>query len=179
LPAWVLKANRARQQRQQTIARLEGRLTPEMAAWETYCQWAPDAYSTSFTQLGKLIEEGTIRLEIDGNAILRLALVPGAGWDAEGSVDHPGKKALVELSEAGVLAPDGPEEGSGGRWRLDPKALLRTAKPKSAPPSSERNDRRSILVDVPWNKDTEAGANCGSAGGGEQQQSAETSPPAG
>src|SRR5262249_16987723 len=140
LPAWVLKANRARQQRQQTIARLEGRLSPEMAAWESYCQCAPDAYSASLTQLADLIEEGTIRLEIDGNAGLRLALAPGAGWEAEGSVDHPGRKALQELTEAGVLAPDGPEEGSGGRWRLDPKALVGTAKPKSDPPSFERSN---------------------------------------
>jgi hypothetical protein len=120
LPAWVLRAGKAQQQRQQALAQLENRLTPEMAAWEICCRLAHTSHAASLATVRALVKEGVISLELGPDASLCLNCDAGLTRDA----DHPGTKALQSLTEAGVLVPDGPAGGPPGRWKLEPQALL-------------------------------------------------------
>jgi hypothetical protein len=125
LPNWVVRAGRAQQQRRQALARLEGRLSPELAAWRVYCRLAPARLAGLLGEVGRLIDEGAVRLEVGTDGELYLEL------DAEASADH---NAVRELVTAGVLVPERPE-GAWGRWRLQPRAFSQAAeqeKPQAA-----------------------------------------------
>ena len=116
LPGWVLRAGRAQQQRQQALARLEGRLSPARAVFTAYCRLAPARLAGLLGEVGRLIDEGAVLLEVgtDGELYVELAREAGA--------DH---NAVREMATAGAFVPE--PGGAWGRWRLEAGAFSQAA----------------------------------------------------
>jgi hypothetical protein len=135
LPGWVLRAGRAQQQRHEALARLEGRLTPELAVWRAHCRLAPAPLAGHLGAVSQLVEEGAVRLEVGGDGELYVELAAEAGGEGKAGADQPGANALRELAAAGALVPERPD-GPWGRWRLEPRAFFQPAEQEKGPPSS-------------------------------------------
>ena len=116
LPAWLLRAGRAQQQRHEALARLEGRLSPARAVFTAYCRLAPARLAGLLGEVGRLIDEGAVLLEVgtDGELYVELAREAGA--------DH---NAVREMATAGAFVPE--PGGAWGRWRLEAGAFSQAA----------------------------------------------------
>jgi hypothetical protein len=145
LPAWVLRGGKALQLRQQAIASLENQPTPAMATWMTYRRLAPPQHAASLDHIRTLVEEGTVQLELDSAAVLYV-VVPEAGGVHQNAALSLEDKPFKDLIAAGVLVPDEAQDSVRRRWKLEPQALVSTARGGGTPTSTARQ-RRSILVD--------------------------------
>jgi hypothetical protein len=146
LPAWVLRGGKALQLRQQAMASLENQPTPAMAAWLTYRRLASPQHTAALDHIHGLKATGAVRLELDSEAVLYVAIpeVTGATEHATVSAED---KAFKDLIAAGVLVPDEGQDGLRGRWRLDARGLL-AAKDRTTATSTTERQRRSIVLDT-------------------------------
>jgi hypothetical protein len=136
LPGWVLRAGKARQQRQQALERLQNRLTAEMATWDAYARAAPERFAEAFRRGRQLIEEGTVRLDLEPDGTLYLVAEPA---DAPGATrGSTAENALQELMTAEMLVRDLPADSSGTRWRFVPQKLLNPAVSRSPTTATRR-----------------------------------------
>jgi hypothetical protein len=120
MPSWVVKASKARHQRQQALHRLENQLTPEKAVWETYFHLAPDQYTSYFRILDTFIERGEIELDLDEEAQLFLLLnMEMTSEIYRNQTNHPAIVAMHYLLNAKILVREDIYEGSGSKWRLE------------------------------------------------------------
>ncbi len=155
LPGWIPRAEKAQQQRQQALARLENRLSPEMATWDAYCRVAHASHADALNAVRSLIEDGAVELELDTDAVLHLISNLEVSPTSQGSEDHPGRKALRGLIAAGVLVPDETGDTPRTTWRLEPQPLLTklTDQRSSRTQSSEDAEIRRFGRRVEWHLD--------------------------
>src|SRR5262249_25125610 len=119
LPAWILRAGRSQRQLEAALARLEQRHTPELAVWETYRRRAPASAAARFEQLGRMIEEGVVALELDSDVVPSLTLDPTTPGAPASRDEDTATRVIGSLVADGALTADGPSDQPVKRWRLN------------------------------------------------------------
>ncbi|MHB1423792.1 MAG: hypothetical protein ACYC3I_11475 [Gemmataceae bacterium] len=149
LPEWIVRAGKAQQLRQQALARLDNRPSPERATWDAFCCTAHPSHTASLGGVKSLIEDGLVELEVEPEAQLRLVSKLELTDASQTPEDHAGCKALKELVTAGVLIPDEIGDAPHKSWRLEPRALLKKAVDRSADERAiQRFGRRLSSIQV-------------------------------
>ena len=117
LPSWALRASKAKRQREEAVAQMEGRETRARAVWNTCRRLAPSTHAAALDQVDALINQSKVNLELDQAGTLILTCI-AAITVAAGAAENPEIAILGQLVAAGVLIAEGSEHAPGRRWKL-------------------------------------------------------------